>query len=108
MWIERLHLNNYRCFENFEIAFRPGLNVIAGVNGSGKTSLLMGLSKMLAHMLNSLLHAPLNEAEQVRIHVQVANGRFRFEPQYPVAVSACVWFADELAELRIAKHGEFD
>lgn len=29
MWIERLHLSNYRCFEDFEIAFRPGFNVIA-------------------------------------------------------------------------------
>ena len=61
MWIERLHLSNYRCFEDFEIAFRPGFNVIAGVNGSGKTSLLMGLCQAACPItLSSALKKPGN------------------------------------------------
>lgn len=103
MWIERLHLSNYRCFEDFEIAFRPGFNVIAGVNGSGKTSLLMGLCQAACPItLSSALKKPgntvlglLSEEGQARLKMEVFNGRFRFEPQYPIAIMISASYADK-------------
>jgi putative ATP-dependent endonuclease of OLD family len=40
MYISRLHLQNYRCFENTVVEFDPGVTVIIGENNSGKSSLL--------------------------------------------------------------------
>ena len=40
MKLERLVLENFRGFESFTLDFHPELTVIAGINGSGKTSIL--------------------------------------------------------------------
>ncbi|MGH8495480.1 MAG: DNA replication/repair protein RecF [Gammaproteobacteria bacterium] len=40
MTLERLHGRNFRCFASFELLPDPRLNVIVGLNGAGKTSLL--------------------------------------------------------------------
>jgi putative ATP-dependent endonuclease of OLD family len=40
MYVSRLHLQNYRCFENTVVEFDPGVTVIIGENNSGKSSLL--------------------------------------------------------------------
>ena len=42
MRLDSIHLTNYRCFEKLKVEFAPGFNVLCGVNGSGKTSLLKG------------------------------------------------------------------
>ncbi|HUA13583.1 MAG TPA: DNA replication and repair protein RecF [Candidatus Sulfotelmatobacter sp.] len=38
--IKSLKLVNFRSYENAEFAFKPGINLIVGPNGSGKTNLL--------------------------------------------------------------------
>lgn len=35
-----LHLQHFRCFEDFELTFKPGTNLLVGDNASGKTSIL--------------------------------------------------------------------
>ncbi len=40
MKLERLELENFRGFERLTLDFHPELTVIAGINGSGKTSIL--------------------------------------------------------------------
>ncbi|MBB5207691.1 DNA replication/repair protein RecF [Chiayiivirga flava] len=40
MWIERLRIERLRLFEEVELGFRRGLNVLVGANGAGKTSVL--------------------------------------------------------------------
>jgi len=47
MIIKSLHLENYRCFENFDIGFDDRLTVLVGVNGAGKTATLDALSVFL-------------------------------------------------------------
>lgn len=48
MLIRRLRLDGFRRFETVDVQFRPGINVITGENGSGKTSLLEALH-LMAH-----------------------------------------------------------
>lgn len=92
----RLHsitLRNYRCYRHLEIAFQPGFNVLAGVNGSGKTSILKGIRDALAGFLASSVgtgpeFSPLADADAARIQPKVSGNRHRFEAQYPVGVSA--------------------
>ncbi|EHK9018533.1 AAA family ATPase, partial [Vibrio vulnificus] len=43
-FINTLQLQNYRCFEKIELCFKPGINVILGNNGAGKTSILGAMS----------------------------------------------------------------
>lgn len=47
MWIEKLHLESFRCFDTIELSFCSGINVICGPNGCGKTSLLEGIALLL-------------------------------------------------------------
>jgi DNA repair exonuclease SbcCD ATPase subunit len=47
MRIESIRLENYRCHADLTVQFGPGFNVIVGVNGSGKTSLLGAVCEAL-------------------------------------------------------------
>lgn len=38
--MKQLSIENFRCFEHFEISFRPRINLLVGDNATGKTSLL--------------------------------------------------------------------
>lgn len=44
MKIEKMTIQNYRCFDRKEIVFAPHFNVFIGNNGTGKTALLDALS----------------------------------------------------------------
>lgn len=44
MWLQRLQVQGLRCFRACEISFAPGINVLYGNNGAGKTSILEGIS----------------------------------------------------------------
>ena len=43
-YFQRLKLENYRNFKNFEICFAPGCNILVGKNGSGKSNILESIS----------------------------------------------------------------
>lgn len=47
MWIRKLQLENFRCFESLELEFGPSINLICGPNGSGKTSILESMGLLL-------------------------------------------------------------
>lgn len=104
MRLDSIHLTNYRCHKSLEVKFGPCFNVVVGVNGSGKTSLLRGISNSLTSLLlgmNAFDHFswPLNEPGDARLHTVSHEGRLRFEPQYPVKLTAtgvafeaaCTW-----------------
>ena len=54
MIIKRLSLANFRGFRQTEIDFQPGVNVIAGVNGVGKSSVLDAICVLLSHAIREL------------------------------------------------------
>ena len=43
MYIQKIMITNYRCFQKFSMDFQKGLNVIIGANNSGKTGLLYAI-----------------------------------------------------------------
>ncbi|MDR1581652.1 MAG: AAA family ATPase [Prevotellaceae bacterium] len=43
MYIQKIHIKNYRNFNDFTMNFQKGLNVIIGANNSGKTGLLYAI-----------------------------------------------------------------
>ena len=44
MILHKLNLANFRAYDQIELEFEPGVNVIAGVNGVGKSSLLRAMA----------------------------------------------------------------
>lgn len=51
MKINRLRLSNFRGFENAEFDFQPGMNLIVGINGAGKSTVLDALSIAFSKIL---------------------------------------------------------
>lgn len=43
MYVSKVSLKNYRCFQNSQIKFNENINVIIGENNSGKTTILQAL-----------------------------------------------------------------
>jgi recombinational DNA repair ATPase RecF len=39
-YLSEVHLQNFRCFEDLKMTLHPRMNVLVGVNASGKTALL--------------------------------------------------------------------
>ncbi|MDR5782984.1 AAA family ATPase [Caballeronia sp. LZ065] len=111
MRLTSLELHNYRCYTSFKVSFEPGFNVIAGVNGSGKTSLLKGIRDALAPSTR-FVSAPdgqvetLSDPDSVRISVEVFGSRYRFEPQYPVKLVAKGQIGGEVLGWTVERHGE--
>lgn len=93
MRIKLIRLTNYRCHADLEVNFQPGFNVIVGVNGSGKTSLLKAICDALSGFsyyieTSRATYNALHEDGVVRLKGEVIQERYRFEPQYPVKVEA--------------------
>ncbi|MDD2213518.1 MAG: AAA family ATPase, partial [Oscillospiraceae bacterium] len=40
MKVKQLQLHNFRNYEHLDMTFGPGVNVLSGFNGQGKTNLL--------------------------------------------------------------------
>jgi predicted ATPase len=55
--LRTLRCSGFKSFDRFELAFRPGLNILVGPNGSGKTNIILFLE-----LLGLLTRSPLIEA----------------------------------------------
>ncbi|RXE59640.1 ATP-dependent nuclease [Acetivibrio mesophilus] len=53
MYISRLKIQNFRCFQDVEIEFNEGLNVIIGENNCGKTTIMKALQYFFKGANNS-------------------------------------------------------
>lgn len=51
MELQRLSLKNFRAFKQAEFEFKPGMNLIVGINGVGKSSVLDAIRIMLSQIL---------------------------------------------------------
>lgn len=54
LYLERLRLKNFRCYESLEIEFDNRLAVVVGGNGAGKTTILEGAMLALSTMFIAL------------------------------------------------------
>jgi len=98
MRIDTLTLKNFRRFDKLEMNFRPQFNLLVGRNGSGKTTILDGLSVAMGAWLlgiskyNKDCKARSIEREEARLRcIQFAkDGKklVRYEYQHPVVVKA--------------------
>lgn len=114
MRFDSIHLTNYRCHADLQVDFKPGFNVIVGINGSGKTSLLKAVCDALTGFSNYMSlpngnHQALLDANIARLKVEATHGRYRFEAEYPVKVvataeafgheSVCIWTTQKSSQV---------
>lgn len=57
MRLQKITLNNFRCFENFDLKLHPKLTVLVAENGGGKTAILDGIAIGLSPVLRYLSSA---------------------------------------------------
>lgn len=91
MKLTSIHLQNYRAHKDLPVGFPADFNVVAGINGSGKTSLLKGVAEALSGLLHGIPNIPsplLGEPACAHVITSNVEGRYRFEPQFPVVIKA--------------------
>ena len=94
MYVQQLSVKNYRCFSEFSAVFTPGLNVVAGGNGAGKTSVLKAVACALATLAGQYANVEWLTVDDVRRQVVKHGTRVRFEPCLP-SVCSIHWQSGE-------------
>lgn len=54
MKLSKIDITHFRCFESLSIALQPDVNVIVGINGAGKTSILDAIAIALYELVAAL------------------------------------------------------
>jgi len=89
MRLDRLHIKNFRCYEDATFDFQPGFNLVVGVNGSGKTSLLHAVATCFSEIIGASGHAVhTSDEEDVRVVIKNFENGKRFEKSYPLILLA--------------------
>lgn len=89
MYLEKVYLKNYKAIEELEIDFQPGINLLVGDNGAGKTSVLDGIAIVLSGLFVNVegVSAKLIAKEDVHVVVNEAGDNSKMVSYYePVSV----------------------
>lgn len=91
MRIDRLHVHNFKGFQDREFAFHPQVNLIVGENGTGKTSLLDALAVALGGWFLGLKGCDTRHIRQQEVRLLAVapdTGPVSWEYQYECAIRA--------------------
>ena len=88
MKIQNIELRNFRKFESLSVKLDPQMNVIAGNNGVGKSSVLDALSVGIGSFFLGIdgVTTPGIKKSDVRYKTYQIGSRIDRQPQYPVAI----------------------
>lgn len=83
-------MENFRCFEKLDVEFNKRLNVLIGVNGAGKTSVLEGIAIAVSTMFTSLdgLKGIGIDRTQAHLKAYAVGSTSDVQAQFPVKISA--------------------
>ena len=91
MKLKKIVLKNFRGFKGFECTFDENINVLVGLNGSGKSSLLEAIVVAYGSFMNGFGTATDREIHQEEIHLANIGSEdqgFTMEYQLPVTIQA--------------------
>ncbi len=90
MQIDRITIENFRCFESFEAKFNRELTVIIGNNGSGKSTLLDAVSIAVGTFLAGFdgMSSPGIAKDDALNKCYDMGSVVELQPQFPVSVAA--------------------
>ena len=52
MYLKKLHITNFRCFNDYDVEFAPRVTVLFGKNGAGKSTLIHAIHKALSFVFD--------------------------------------------------------
>ena len=72
MYLEKVHLKNYKAVKDLEIDFKSGINLLIGDNGAGKTSVLEGIATGLGGLFVNIAGVSTKNIvkEDVRVEIE--------------------------------------
>ncbi len=90
MYIERVSIRNYRAVKDMDLIFTPGVNLLIGDNGCGKTSVLEAVAVALSGVLKGVAGVPVKNILQDEIHFTLekrgdASSEIHFETPTEIA-----------------------
>lgn len=90
MYLKKLSLHNFKCFEDIDIDFDKKLTVIVGSNGAGKTAILESAAIAISAMFMSIDDASSKTIDRSQAHLKAfaIDGATDVQPQYPVNIIA--------------------
>ena len=88
--LKKLKVKNFRCFENLEMNLNPRCNVLVGINGSGKSTILDALSIALSGYLLGFdnIKGTYIQTEDAHFVTHQAGNRIEVQEQFPVIIYA--------------------
>lgn len=52
MYIEKVKIKNFKCYRDFEIRLNKGINIVAGDNDAGKSTILEAINLALTGIIH--------------------------------------------------------
>lgn len=71
MYLEKVSLKNYKAIEEIAIALQPGINLLIGDNGTGKTSVLDGIAIALSGLFVTVEGVSAKNIVKEDVHIVV-------------------------------------
>lgn len=69
MKLSKIEITNFRCFESVSLSLKPDVNVIVGINGAGKTTILDAIAIALIDIIGSNGYVGRKMLQVTDIHV---------------------------------------
>lgn len=97
MLLKNLHIINFKMFEDLNLQFKPGFNLILGDNGVGKTSVLEAATVAVSGFLTGMEDIPTRNIYKADIHYDILvnnNGTIDRLYGYPVEIESTISYAE--------------
>lgn len=90
MYLKKLKLHNFKCFEDMDIEFDEKLTVIVGSNGAGKTSILESAAIAISTMFMAMdgVSSKTIDRSQAHLKAYTIGSMSDVQSQYPVNIEA--------------------
>lgn len=107
MRIDKLHLQNFRCFEDRRFVFSGQFNVLVGDNGTGKTTIIHALSMCLDNLIEYIDMELQTGGEgytshDVRLAIHHVGQSFAGEKQYPSQIHCAGQFNNQVIDSKVS------
>lgn len=71
MILKKLHISNFKMFEDIDFEFKPGFNLILGDNGVGKTTILEAITVAVSGFLAGMEDVNTRNIYKDDVHYQI-------------------------------------
>lgn len=98
MRINKLRVKNFRCFESLEMELNSKCNILVGINGAGKSTILDALAIALGGYLAGFddVKGLSIQQEDAYYKMHIAGSRIEVQEQFPVEVYAEASFENNI------------